>query len=109
MVEQADFGERGWGEERQAVAAEYAEQTDQIETEVRSRLDRLPWSRFRRMVVIGLGTVWIPDGLGARADLRRRCARRSPRGGSSGCPGGQLAPTGERHRVDPEVTGGVSR
>jgi MFS family permease len=34
-----------------------------IETRVPSRLDRLPWSRFHWMVVIGLGTVWILDGL----------------------------------------------
>jgi MFS family permease len=35
----------------------------QIETDVPSRLDRLPWSHFHWMVVIGLGTVWILDGL----------------------------------------------
>jgi hypothetical protein len=34
-----------------------------IETRVPSRLDRLPWSRFHWTVVIGLGTVWILDGL----------------------------------------------
>ena len=34
-----------------------------VETKVPSRLDRLPWSRFHWMVVIGLGTVWILDGL----------------------------------------------
>jgi MFS family permease len=34
-----------------------------IETQVPSRLDRLPWSRFHWMVIIGLGTVWILDGL----------------------------------------------
>ena len=34
-----------------------------IETNVPARLDRLPWSRFHWMVVIGLGTVWILDGL----------------------------------------------
>jgi hypothetical protein len=34
-----------------------------IETQVPSRLDRLPWSRFHWLVVIGLGTVWILDGL----------------------------------------------
>jgi MFS family permease len=36
---------------------------DTIETKVPSRLDRLPWSKFHWMVVIGLGTVWILDGL----------------------------------------------
>src|ERR671926_707764 len=34
-----------------------------IETQVPSRLDRLPWARFHWLVVIGLGTVWILDGL----------------------------------------------
>jgi MFS family permease len=34
-----------------------------IETNVPARLDRLPWSRFHRRVVFGLGTVWILDGL----------------------------------------------
>ncbi len=38
-------------------------QTGTIETRVPARLDRLPWSRFHWMVVIGLGTVWILDGL----------------------------------------------
>ena len=34
-----------------------------IETQVPARLDRLPWSRFHWRVIIGLGTVWILDGL----------------------------------------------
>src|SRR3954451_6300080 len=38
-------------------------QLDTIETRVPGRLDRLPWSRFHWLVVIGLGTVWILDGL----------------------------------------------
>jgi MFS family permease len=36
---------------------------DTIETDVPARLDRLPWSKFHWMVIIGLGTVWILDGL----------------------------------------------
>jgi MFS family permease len=38
-------------------------QTGVIETNIPGRLDRLPWSRFHWLVVIGLGTVWILDGL----------------------------------------------
>jgi len=38
-------------------------QMSTIETQVPGRLDRLPWSRFHWLVVIGLGTVWILDGL----------------------------------------------
>jgi MFS family permease len=34
-----------------------------IETDIPSRMDRLPWSRWHWMVIIGLGTVWILDGL----------------------------------------------
>src|SRR5215207_10084806 len=34
-----------------------------IETSIPSRMDRLPWSRWHWMVIIGLGTVWILDGL----------------------------------------------
>jgi MFS family permease len=34
-----------------------------IETRIPARLDRLPWSRFHWLIVIGLGTVWILDGL----------------------------------------------
>jgi MFS family permease len=34
-----------------------------IRTKIPARLDRLPWSRFHWQVVIGLGTVWILDGL----------------------------------------------
>jgi MFS family permease len=38
-------------------------QTATIETRIPARLDRLPWGRFHWLVVIGLGTVWILDGL----------------------------------------------
>src|SRR4051795_8397588 len=34
-----------------------------IETDVPARLDRLPWARWHWMILIGLGTVWILDGL----------------------------------------------
>ncbi|MGV7253763.1 MFS transporter [Mycobacterium kansasii] len=38
-------------------------QTGTITTQVPARLDRLPWGRFHWRVVIGLGGVWILDGL----------------------------------------------
>ena len=38
-------------------------QTGIITTQVPARLDRLPWSRFHWRVVVGLGGVWILDGL----------------------------------------------
>jgi MFS family permease len=34
-----------------------------IETAIPARMDRLPWSRWHWMVVLGLGTVWVLDGL----------------------------------------------
>ncbi len=38
-------------------------QADLVETRVPARLDRLPWSHWHWMVLVGLGTVWILDGL----------------------------------------------
>jgi MFS family permease len=40
-----------------------AVQTETITTQVPARLDRLPWSRFHWRVVVGLGGVWVLDGL----------------------------------------------
>jgi MFS family permease len=40
-----------------------AVQGDSVETDVPARLDRLPWSAWHWMVLIGLGTVWVLDGL----------------------------------------------
>lgn len=37
--------------------------SDSIEVDIPARLDRLPWSRWHWMVLFGLGTVWILDGL----------------------------------------------
>jgi MFS family permease len=34
-----------------------------VETNIPARLDRLPWSRWHWLIVVGLGTVWILDGL----------------------------------------------
>jgi MFS family permease len=38
-------------------------ETGQITTDIPARLDRLPWARWHWVIVIGLGTVWILDGL----------------------------------------------
>ncbi len=38
-------------------------ETGRITTDIPARLDRLPWARWHWMVVLGLGTVWILDGL----------------------------------------------
>jgi hypothetical protein len=41
-------------------------QADTITTQVPSRLDRLPWSKFHWRVVVGLGGVWILDASKSR-------------------------------------------
>src|SRR4051794_8476663 len=46
-----------------STAASNANGTRIVETNIPARLDRLPWSRFHWRIVIGLGTVWILDGL----------------------------------------------
>ena len=38
-------------------------ETGRITTDIPARMDRLPWARWHWLVVIGLGTVWILDGL----------------------------------------------
>jgi MFS family permease len=38
-------------------------ETGTITTDIPARLDRLPWAKWHWIVVIGLGTVWILDGL----------------------------------------------
>ena len=38
-------------------------ETRRITTDIPARMDRLPWSRWHWLVVFGLGTVWILDGL----------------------------------------------
>jgi MFS family permease len=47
----------------EGIGAAMSSDANTIETAIPARLDRLPWSRFHWMVVIGLGTVWILDGL----------------------------------------------
>ena len=40
-----------------------AVETGRITTDIPARMDRLPWARWHWMIVVGLGTVWILDGL----------------------------------------------
>jgi MFS family permease len=35
----------------------------EIRTNIPARMDRLPWARWHWLIVVGLGTVWILDGL----------------------------------------------
>jgi hypothetical protein len=34
-----------------------------IETDLPTRLDRLPWGRFHSLIVVALGVTWLLDGL----------------------------------------------
>ena len=34
-----------------------------VETDIPARMDRLPWSTWRWLVVLSLGAAWILDGL----------------------------------------------
>jgi MFS family permease len=40
-----------------------AEHSGPVKTDIPARMDRLPWSKWHWMVVIGLGITWILDGL----------------------------------------------
>jgi MFS family permease len=55
-----DDGRLGRSDERTATTAT---RDGTITTDVPGRLDRLPWSRWHWRIIIGLGTVWILDGL----------------------------------------------
>jgi len=45
------------------MAAEALAEGKVIETRIPARLDRLPWTNWHWLVLLGLGTVWILDGL----------------------------------------------
>jgi MFS family permease len=38
-------------------------ETGRVTTDIPARMDRLPWVRWHWLIVVGLGTVWILDGL----------------------------------------------
>src|SRR5690349_16318673 len=52
---------RGAGGDTMSGATAAASRT--AKTRIPARMDRLPWSSWHWLVVIGLGTVWILDGL----------------------------------------------
>jgi hypothetical protein len=47
---------------REETMSDDGVQTATITTKIPARFDRLPWSRFRWVVIAGLGTAWILDG-----------------------------------------------
>ena len=38
-------------------------ETGRITTDIPARMDRLPWAKWHWLIVVGLGAVWILDGL----------------------------------------------
>jgi hypothetical protein len=45
------------------ASAAHDDRYERIETAIPERLDRLPWARWRWLVVLALGAAWILDGL----------------------------------------------
>lgn len=68
-------------------------QTGTITSRIPARLDRLPWSRWHWKIVIGLGTVWILDGLEVTI---------------VGNVGGRIAEPGSGLGLRPEQIGGLA-
>jgi hypothetical protein len=62
-----------------------------IRTNIPFRLDRLPWSRFHLLVVIGLGITWILDGLEVTSSVHWGQPCRAPT--RSICPARTLEPS----------------
>ena len=49
--------------ERPTPLTSVSESPETFETLIPARLDRLPWSRFHGLLVVGLGITWVLDGL----------------------------------------------
>jgi MFS family permease len=56
-------GRNGCKSRGELMAAESLAEGKVIETRIPARLDRLPWTNWHWLVLLGLGTVWILDGL----------------------------------------------
>ncbi|HXD55820.1 MAG TPA: MFS transporter [Solirubrobacteraceae bacterium] len=65
-------------------------ETGTIRTNIPGRLDRLPWSRFHTMIVVGLGTAWILDGLEVNV-VGSISARISEHGAGTGLTSGDVS------------------
>jgi MFS family permease len=51
------------GFKRTTLGATLQSSPEIIETDLPSRLDRLPWGRFHTLIVVALGVTWLLDGL----------------------------------------------
>ena len=45
------------------MSSSAVEQERPIKSLIPVRMDQMPWSRFHWLVIVGLGTAWILDGL----------------------------------------------
>ena len=75
-----------------AATAPASGREDTIRTTVPARLDRLPWARWHWMVLLGLGTVWILDGL--EVTIVGAIGARLQEGGTLGLTASQLGQAG---------------
>ena len=78
-------------------------ETGTIKTRIPARLDRLPWSRFHWMVVVGLGTAWILDGLEVNV-VSSISSRLSEPGAGAGLSAAQKHPGGLRLYIAPRAS-----
>src|SRR6201993_482944 len=76
-----------------------------VHTSIPFRLDRLPWSRFHLLVVVGLGLTWILDGL--EATIVRSLGPALPSADTLGLPSSNLG-AGASFYVIGAVTGALS-
>jgi MFS family permease len=51
------------GKDEEATMGAQASAGEMVETDIPARLDRLPWGRFHKLVIVALGITWILDGL----------------------------------------------
>jgi hypothetical protein len=56
-------------------------QTGVVRKNVSARMDRLPWSRWHWKILVGLGMVWILDGL--EVTIVSNISRRPPVGAAA--------------------------
>ena len=75
-----------------AATAAASGSEDTIRTTVPARLDRLPWARWHWLVLLGLGTVWILDGL--EVTIVGAIGARLQEGGTLGLTASQLGQAG---------------
>jgi MFS family permease len=75
-----------------SVTAGKPQAGETIRTRIPARMDRLPWARWHWLVLLGLGTVWILDGL--EVTIVGAIGSRLQEGGALGLSASQLGQAG---------------